>query len=142
MGRGVLLLLTFILISFGEELQYNRYFLVDRIFLMPFLLKYSQEIGVREDQLESIKEFVKENEREVEKRMLMLSNMERRAKLMILEGSDEQELKKVLSDIASLKMELSLINARSVRFLKGVLTPQQFERLKNLIVIKLFELQQ
>ena len=141
MGRGLLLLLTIILTSLGEDLDYNRYFLVDRVFLMPFVLKYSDDLGMDERQLESIKEFIKENEKEIERNRLILKYLERKAKLMILEGSDEKELREVLSDIASVKMEMSLLNAKSVRFLKKILTPEQFEKLKDLIVIKLFELQ-
>ena len=142
MGRGLILLLVLALISLGEDLSYNRYFLVDRVFLMPFVLKYSEDLGIDGKQLESIKEFIKENEREIERNRLILKYLERKAKLMILEGSDEKELREVLSDIASVKMEMSLLNARSVRFLRKTLTPEQFEKLKNLVVIKLFELQQ
>ena len=142
MRRGLLLLFAFVLISFGEDLSYNRYFLVDRVFLMPFVLKYSEDLGIDGKQLESIKEFIKENEKEIERNRLILKYLERKAKLMILEGSDEKELREVLSDIASVKMEMSLLNARSVRFLRKTLTPEQFEKLKNLVVIKLFELQQ
>ncbi len=142
MGRGLILLLVLALISLGEDLSYNRYFLVDRVFLMPFVLKYSEDLGIDGEQLESIKEFIKENEREIERNRLILKYLERKAKLMILEGSDEKELREVLSDIASVKMEMSLLNAKSVRFLRKTLTPEQFEKLKDLVVIKLFELQQ
>lgn len=142
MKKLLILLCASFLLARGEDLSYNRYFLVDRIFLMPFVLKYSEDLGISEEQLKSIKEFVKKNEREVERNRLILRYLERKAKIMILEGRDEKEIREVLTDIASVKMEMTLLNARSVRFLKETLTPEQFEKLKNIIVIRLFELQQ
>lgn len=142
MVRGLAALLTIVLISLGDDISYNRYFLVDRIFLMPFVLKYSEDLGIDEAQLRSIKEFVRKSEKEIERNRLILRYLERKAKLMILEGRSEKEIREVLSDIALVKMEMSLINAKSVRFLKKTLTSEQFEKLKDMVVIKLFELQQ
>ncbi len=141
--KKIVALITILLSAvWGEDLSYNRYFLVDRVFLMPFVLKYSDDLGISDEQMKSIKEFIKRNEKEVERNKLILKYLEMKAKLMILEGRDEKELREVLTDIASVKMEMSLLNARSVRFLKSTLTPEQFDKLKNIIVIKLFELQQ
>ncbi len=142
MKKVLILIHALLFFAWSEDLSYNRYFLVDRIFLIPFVLKYSEDLGISEEQLKSIKEFVKKNEREIERNRLILRYLERKAKIMILEGRDEKEIREVLTDIASVKMEMSLLNARSVRFLKEVLTPEQFGKLKDIIVIRLFELQQ
>ncbi len=92
-----LLGLTLILFTcvLSQDVSYNRYFLVDRVFLMPFVLKYEEEKKVRE----------------------------------------------VLADVASVKVEMSMLNAKEVRFLKGVLTPEQFKRLKDIALVRLLELQ-
>ncbi len=89
-----LLGLTLILFTcvLSQDVSYNRYFLVDRVFLMPFVLKYEEEKKVRE----------------------------------------------VLADV---KVEMSMLNAKEVRFLKGVLTPEQFKRLKDIALVRLLELQ-
>ena len=142
MRKIVVILLSLFVLTWGEDISYNRYFLVDRVFLLPFVLKYSEDLGIDGEQLKSIKEFIKKNEKEIERNRLILRYLERRAKLMILEGRNEKEIREVLADIASVKMEMSLLNARSIRFLKKTLTPEQFEKLKDLVVIKLFELQQ
>jgi hypothetical protein len=140
--RGVLLTLALPLLLWGGEETYsNRYFLVDRIFLMPFVIKYSEDLGLDEDQMRRIKEFIRESEREVRRNIRILEYLDRKARLMILNGEDEEKLKEVLSDIAYVKTELTLMNARSVRFLKSILTPDQFQRLKDLVALKIFEYQ-
>ncbi|HIQ30592.1 MAG TPA: hypothetical protein EYH49_00315 [Aquifex aeolicus] len=123
--------------TFGES--YTEFFLVDRVFLTPFVLKYADELGLDGDQIEKIKGFIKESEREVRSKVILLRHMEKRARLMILSGDEEEKIKEVLSDIASLKIELSLINARSVRFLKETLTPAQFDKLKDMVLVRLLE---
>ncbi|MDQ7038599.1 MAG: hypothetical protein Q9N26_05315 [Aquificota bacterium] len=141
--RGVLtVLITALAVWAGDETYSNRYFLIDRIFLMPFVLKYSEDLGIDEDQMKMIKEFIRENEKEVMRNIRILEYLDRKAKLMILNGEDEDKLKEVLSDIAYVKTELTLLNARSVRFLRSVLTPDQFEKLKDLVALKIFEYQQ
>ncbi len=141
--RGVLVsLITAVVVWAGEETYSNRYFLIDRIFLMPFVIKYSEDLGIDEEQMRKIKEFIKKNEKEVRRNIRILEYLDRKAKLMILNGEDEEKLKEVLSDIAYVKTELTLMNARSVRFLKEVLTPDQFEKLKDLVALKIFEYQQ
>ncbi len=120
----------------------SRYYLVERVFLMPFVFKYSEELGIDEEQMKKIEEFVKSNEREVERNKKILEYLSRKAKLMILEGRKEKEIREVLADIASVKLEMSILNARSVRFLKETLTSEQFEKLKNIVLIRLFEVQQ
>ncbi len=142
MRKAITVLFSVFAFVWGEDISYNRYFLVDRIFLLPFVLKYSDDLGIDKDQLKKIKEFIKDNEKEIERNRLILKYLETKAKLMILEGREEKEIREVLADIASVKMEMSLLNARSVRFLRKTLTPEQFEKLKNILVIKLFELQQ
>ena len=140
MRRLILALLITVGVSLSQE-GMSKYYLVERVFLMPFVFKYADELGIDESQISKIKEFVKSNEREVERNKKILEYLNRKAKLMILEGREEKEVKEVLSDIASVKMEMSLSNAKSVRFLKSTLTPDQFERLKNIVVVRLFELQ-
>ncbi len=142
MKRIVLSILLIFCFSIAEEVSYNRYFLVDRIFLIPFVFKYADDLGIDKEQMKKIKEFVKKNEKEIERDRKILDYLHKKAKLMILEGKDEKEIREVLADIATLKIELSLLNARYVKFLKEILTPEQFDKLKNIIVIKLFELQQ
>ncbi len=141
--RGVLLGLVTAVLVWADEVTYsNKYFLVDRIFLMPFVIKYSDDLGIDKVQMEKIKRFIKENEREVQRNIRILEYLDRKAKMMILNGEDEKKLKEVLSDIAYVKTELTLMNARSVRFLKSVLTPDQFQKLKDLVALKIFEYQQ
>ncbi len=141
--RGVLLGLVTAVLVWADEVTYsNKYFLVDRIFLMPFVIKYSDDLGIDKVQMEKIKRFIKENEREVQRNIRILEYLDRKAKMMILNGEDEKKLKEVLSDIAYVKTELTLMNARSVRFLKNVLTPDQFQKLKDLVALKIFEYQQ
>ena len=142
MRKTAVLLSLLASLSFGEDLSYNRFFLVDRIFLMPFVFKYADDLGVDEEQMERIKAFVKENEREIERNIKILRYMEKKAKLMILNGEDGDKLRELLTDISTVKRELSLLNAKSVRFLKEVLTPEQFERLRNIALVRLFEFQQ
>ncbi len=127
-------------LTFGESI--NRYFLVERVFLMPFVLKYSEEIGLSEDQLRRIKAYIRREEKKIERKKVILNFLSRKVKIMMLEGRDEKEVRKLLSDIAYLKLEMSMMNARCVRFLRTTLTQEQFERLKNIIVTRLFELQQ
>lgn len=141
MIRRFLLLLLLSLPLLAEDISYNRYFLVERVFLLPFVFKYADDLGIDDKQMESIKEFVKENEREIERNKKILDYLMRKAKMMMLEGAEEKEIKEVLSDIALVKMEMSMINAKTVSFLKNTLTPEQFEKLKNIIVVRLFELQ-
>ncbi|HHJ64437.1 MAG TPA: hypothetical protein ENJ61_05960 [Aquifex aeolicus] len=142
MRKTAVLLSLLASLSFGEDLSYNRFFLVDRIFLMPFVFKYADDLGVDEEQMERIKAFVKENEREIERNIKILRYMEKKAKLMILNGEDGDKLRELLTDISTVKRELSLLNAKSVRFLKEVLTPEQFDRLRNIALVRLFEFQQ
>jgi len=142
MRKTAVLLSLLVSLSFGEDLSYNRFFLVDRIFLMPFVFKYADDLGVDENQMERIRAFVRENEREIERNIKILRYMEKKAKLMILNGEDGDKLRELLSDISAVKMELSLLNARSVRFLKEVLTPEQFGRLRDIALVRLFEFQQ
>ncbi len=142
MRKTAVLLSLLASLSFGEDLSYNRFFLVDRIFLMPFVFKYADDLGVDEEQMERIKAFVKENEREIERNIKILRYMEKKAKLMILNGEDNDKLRELLTDISTVKRELSLLNAKSVRFLKEVLTPEQFDRLRNIALVRLFEFQQ
>ncbi len=138
----LILLLALVYLSPAEDLSYNRFFLVDRIFLMPFVFKYADDLGLDEEQMERIKAFVRENEKEVERNIKILRYMEKKAKLMILNGEDTKELREVLTDISMVKMELSLLNAKSVRFLRDVLTPEQFGKLRDIVAIRLFEFQQ
>ena len=141
MRAAVLLILLFGLSMAGEDVHYNRYFLVDRVFLMPFVIEYSEDLGIDETQMRRIREFIRENEREMRRSIEILKYLDRKAKLMILNGEDERRLRDVLSDIAYVKTELTLMNARCVRFLKEVLTPEQFRKLKDIVALKLFELQ-
>lgn len=129
-------------ISFSEDITYNRFFLVDRVFLMPFVLKYSDELGLDSEQLERIKGFVKENEKEIRRNVKILRYLEKKAKLMILNAEKEREVREVLADIASVKLEMSLLNAKSVKFLKETLTPEQFSKLKDIALVRFLELQQ
>ncbi len=138
----LILILALVYLSPAEDLSYNRFFLVDRIFLMPFVFKYADDLGLDEEQMERIKAFVRENEKEVERNIKILRYMEKKAKLMILNGENTKELREVLTDISMVKMELSLLNAKSVRFLRDVLTPEQFGKLRDIVAIRLFEFQQ
>ncbi len=141
MKRIILMLMLLGSLSLAQE-GIGRYYLVERVFLMPFVFKYADELGLDGEQMKKIKEFVKTNEKEVERNRKILEYLNRKAKLMILDGSEEKEIREVLADIASVKMEMSLLNAKSVRFLKSTLTPEQFQRLKDIVVVRLFELQQ
>lgn len=127
-------------VVFAEE-GYNKYFLVDRVFLVPFALKHADELELDKEQIKRIKEFVKKNESQIERNRKILKYLSRRAKVMILEGVEEKRLREVLADIASVKMEMSLLNAKSVRFLRKTLSEDQFEKLKNIVIIRLFEIQ-
>ncbi len=127
-------------LAFAEE-GYNRYFLVERVFLIPFALKHADELELDKEQVRRIKEFVKKNESQIERNRKILNYLSRRAKLMILRGEEERKLREVLADIASVKMEMSMLNAKSVRFLRKTLSEDQFEKLKNIVVIRLFEIQ-
>ena len=109
---------------------------------MPFVFKYADTIGLDEEQKEKLKEFVRENEKEIKKNRELLKYLSRKAKLMIIQGAKEERLKEVLGDVAYIKTELSLMNAKSVRFIKSVLTEDQFNRLKDIIAIRLFEISQ
>ncbi|EDP76030.1 hypothetical protein [Hydrogenivirga sp. 128-5-R1-1] len=141
MKKIILALMLLGSLSLAQE-GIGRYYLVERVFLMPFVFKYADELGLDSEQMKKIKEFVKKNEKEVERNRKILEYLNRKAKLMILDGSEEKEIREVLADIASVKMEMSLLNAKSVRFLKSTLTPEQFQRLKDIVVVRLFELQQ
>ncbi len=137
MGRFIaLILLIFSLVSAQD---YNRYFLVERIFITPFLLKYAHDLGVDEEQIAKIKEFAKETEKEMERNKKILNYLMKKAKLMMLTGGDEKELKEVLSDIAYVKLQMSLLNAKEVKFIREVLTEDQFRRLKDIIVVRFFD---
>lgn len=137
MGRLVaLMLLIFSLVSAQD---YNRYFLVERIFITPFLLKYAHDLGVDEEQIAKIKEFAKETEKEMERNKKILNYLMKKAKLMMLSGGDEKELKEILSDIAYVKLQMSLLNAKEVKFIREVLTEDQFRRLKDIIVVRFFD---
>jgi len=140
--RLMILLLLLAGLTLAEDASYNRFFLVDRIFLMPFVFKYADDLGLDEEQMERIRAFVRENEREVERNIRILRYMEKKAKLMILNGENTKELREVLTDISMVKMELSLLNAKSVKFLRDVLTPEQFGKLRDIVAIRLFEFQQ
>jgi len=137
----ILTLLLFALCA-GEELSYNRFFLVDRIFLMPFVFKYADDLGLDSSQMEKIKSFTRENEKEIQRNIKILKYLEKKAKLMILNGENNEKLREILSDISAVKTELTLLNARSVSFLKEVLTPEQFQKLRDIVIIRLFEFQQ
>lgn len=128
--------------AFADESSYCGEFLVERIYLMPFVFKYADAIGLDEEQKEKLKEFVRKNEKEIKKNRDLLKYLNKKAKMMIIEGAKEEELKEVLGDIAYIKTELSLMNARSVRYIKTILTEDQFNRLKDIIVIRLFEIAQ
>ena len=141
MKKIILALMLLGSLSLAQE-GIGRYYLVERVFLMPFVFKYADELGLDSEQMKKIKEFVKKNEKEVERNRKILEYLNRKAKLMILDGSEEKEIREVLADIASVKMEMSLLNAKSVRFLRRTLTPEQFQRLKDIVVVRLFELQQ
>lgn len=141
MKKIILALMLLGSLSLAQE-GIGRYYLVERVFLMPFVFKYADELGLDSEQMKKIKEFVKKNEKEVERNRKILEYLNRKAKLMILDGSEEKEIREVLADIASVKMEMSLLNAKSVRFLKRTLTPEQFQKLKDIVVVRLFELQQ
>ncbi|GEM_PF-3578288 len=143
--KKVVLITTLILLSTAQALSQDTHsnkFLVERIYLMPFVFKYADQLGIEEDQLRKLKRFVKDHEREVEQNIKLLSFLDRRAKMMILNGSSEEDLRRVLADIAYLKTELSLMNARSIRYIKKVLTDEQFNKLKEIIVVRLFEIGQ
>ena len=129
-------------IAIGEETPFCGEFLVERIYLMPFVFKYADTIGLDEEQKEKLKEFVRENEKEIKKNRELLKYLSRKAKLMIIQGAKEERLKEVLGDVTYIKTELSLMNAKSVRFIKSVLTEDQFNRLKDIIAIRLFEISQ
>jgi hypothetical protein len=131
-----------VLCVFAQDLDYSNKFLVERIYLMPFVFKYADQLGVEEDQLNKLKRFVKDHEREVSQNIQLLNYLDRKAKMMILNGSEEKELRQVLADIAYLKTELTLMNAKSVRVIKEILTPEQFEKLKDIMIVRLFEISQ
>ena len=146
MKKGIGSLLIALFLSLGtanaEETSYCGEFLVERIYLMPFVFKYADAIGLDEEQKEKLKEFIKENEKEIKKNRELLRYLSRKAKLMIIEGAKEESLKEVLGDVAYIKTELSLMNAKSIRFIKSVLTEDQFRRLKDIVVVRLFEISQ
>ena len=127
-------------VVFAEE-GYNKYFLVERVFLVPFALKHADELELDKEQIRRIKEFVKKNESKIERNRKILKYLSHRAKVMILEGVEERRLREVLADIASVKIEMSLLNAKSVRFLRKTLSEDQFNKLKDIVVIRLFEIQ-
>ncbi len=141
MKKLIIPLLLSLSLSLAQE-SVNRYFLVERVFLMPFVLKYSEELGIDDSQMRRIKEFIRKNEKEVRRNEKILDYLSRKAKLMMLEGRDEKEIRDVLADIATIKLEMSLMNARCIRFLRRTLTPEQFEKLKDIILVRTFELQQ
>jgi len=140
MVTALVIVASLLSFAFGESV--NRFFLVERVFLMPFVLKYSEEIGITEEQLEKIKAYIRENEKKIERNKVILSFLSRKAKIMMLEGEEERRIRKILSDIAYLKLEMSMMNARCVRFLRATLTDEQFRKLREIITIRLFELQQ
>ncbi len=128
--------------SVAQDTAYSGKFLVERVYLMPFVFKYSAQLGLDKKQIDTLKEFVKEHEKKVSQNAQLIEYLDRKAKILILNGGKEEELRQVLADIAYLKTELSLMNAESIRFIKKTLTKEQFEKLKDIIVIRLFELSQ
>ena len=128
--------------SVAQDPAYSGKFLVERVYLMPFVFKYAAQLGLDQQQINTLKEFVKEHEKKVSQNVQLIEYLDRKAKILILNGGKEEELRQVLSDIAYLKTELSLMNAESVRFIKKTLTKDQFEKLKDIIVVRLFELSQ
>ena len=128
--------------SVAQDQTYSGKFLVERVYLMPFVFKYAAQLGLDKQQIHTLKEFVKEHEKKVSQNVQLIEYLDRKAKILILNGGKEEELRQVLSDIAYLKTELSLMNAESVRFIKKTLTKDQFEKLKDIIVVRLFELSQ
>jgi len=136
------LTLSLILPLSSQEHRYSGKFLVERVYLMPFVFKYADQLGLDDEQLNKLREYVKDHERKVSHNVQLIEYLDRKAKILILNGGKEEELRQVLSDIAYLKTELSLMNAESVRFIKKTLTEDQFKKLKDIIVVRLFELSQ
>ena len=128
-----------LMLSLGFSLG-SEAFLVERIFLSPFVLEHAEILGLTLEQKEKIENFVAKTEPGIQERVKLVEFLSRRAKLLMIEGRDEKEIKEILTDIALLKLRLSLENAREIRFLKETLSKEQFEKLKDLLTVRLFEI--
>ncbi len=140
MRKITLILIAFFGLGFSGD-SINRYFLVERVFLMPFVIRYSQEIGLSQDQIDRIRSFIREHEAEIDRKRKLIEALSRYAKLMMLEGREEREIRELLGDIALLKLEMSLMNARCISFLRETLTQEQFDKLKSIVTVRFFEIQ-
>jgi AcrR family transcriptional regulator len=78
-------------------------------------------------------------EREVREKARLVRYLEIQVKRLMLEGGREDKVRELLTDIMFLKRELSMKNARCLRFLKRTLTPEQFEKLKDIALVRLLE---
>ncbi len=138
MLKAILILLGSIVLGYGGEI-YKNAFLVDRVLLLPFAIEYASLLELSGEQEKAIKEYALKHEGEVREKARLVRYLEVQVKRLMLEGESEEKVKEMLTDIMFLKRELSLKNAECLRFLKRTLTPQQFERLKDIALVRLLE---
>ncbi len=107
----------------------DRYFLVQRINLLPVLREHASEIGITLEQLEEIRGFYEEFHPEMVKRAKEIEKMERELKELVIGNGSPKRIKELVINIAKLKAELTVYNIKLVKVIKDALTEEQFKKL-------------
>jgi len=110
----------------------THYYIVEPVKLMPYLIRYKNELKLTKEQKERIKKLI----REIKERVIPLDRridaLSEEVRKLFLESNDFYYVRAKLKRLAMLKVQRSLYNYFCIQNLKKILTEDQFKKLLQL----------
>ncbi len=107
----------------------DQYFLIKRISLYPVLIKHIEELDISPQQLETIKNFYRENFNTMIEKARKVKEYQDELYDLMLHGGETKKIKELIVEIAKLKAELTAYNVKEIRTIQNTLTTDQYETL-------------
>jgi len=111
----------------------THYYIVEPVKLMPYLIRYKEELKLTKEQRERIKNLIREIKAKVIPLDRQIDELSEEVRKLFLENNDFYYVRAKLKRLAMLKVRRSLYNYICIRNLKKILTEEQFNKLLNLV---------
>jgi Spy/CpxP family protein refolding chaperone len=110
----------------------THYYLVEPVKLMPYLIKYKDQLNLTKEQKAKIKQLIRELKERVIPLDRQIDEYSEKVRRMFVENPNFYSVRAELKRLAMLKVKRSLYNYICIQNLKKILTEEQFKKLLQL----------
>jgi Spy/CpxP family protein refolding chaperone len=110
----------------------THYYLVEPVKLMPYLIKYKDQLNLTEEQKEKIKKLIRGLKKKITLLDKLIDEQSEKVRKIFLENTHLYSVRAELKRLAMLKVKRSLYNYICIQNLKKILTEEQFKKLLQL----------